>query len=124
MTRQKALILRLVRGTKEHPTADMVFEWAQAEMPGIVRATVYNNLNALVREGEIIRLHAADGADHFDGTVLPHAHLICNTCGCIHDADMPGDVISRFVTAHGVDPHTIHLSAQFVCDECREGVGA
>ncbi len=120
MTRQKALILRLVRDTKRHPTAEDVFEWAQHEMPGIARATVYNNLNALVRSGDVVRLRTAEDADHFDGTLSPHAHLICDRCGHIHDANLPGDLLARFVSEHRVDPHSIELSARFTCDKCQK----
>ena len=35
MTKQRELILRLIRQSKEHLTADRIYELARQEMPGI-----------------------------------------------------------------------------------------
>ena len=56
MTRQRALILRLIRESGEHPTAEEIYRKAKEEMPGIALATVYNNLNHLAQEGEIRKI--------------------------------------------------------------------
>ena len=54
MTKQKALMLSIFRSELckgEHRTADELLAFARERMPGISRATVYNNLKALEEEG-------------------------------------------------------------------------
>ena len=54
MTRQKALIYDIINKSSDHLTAEEVCRQAIDKMPKIVLATVYNNLNALVKDGLII----------------------------------------------------------------------
>ena len=56
MTKQKQLILDIVNSACEHYTAEQIFALAQKEMPSIARATVYNNLNALLKDNLIRKI--------------------------------------------------------------------
>ena len=47
MTKQRAVILEVLRSDKCHHTAEEIFELARLKLPGISLATVYNNLRAL-----------------------------------------------------------------------------
>ncbi len=118
MTRQRALVLRLVNASCNHPTAEDIFLLACREMPGIVRATVYNNLNALVDSGDIIRLHSADGAVHYDRTSHPHAHLICDRCGEIRDVELPPRFLTYATRNWGVAPQLLEVSGHTLCEAC------
>ena len=55
LTRQRRLVLDLVRTEDEHPTAAEVFEQASKAMPGISFATVYNSLRYLKEAGNDAR---------------------------------------------------------------------
>ena len=52
MTRQRQLVYDVVHNSCEHLTAEQVFNLAREQMPTIVMATVYNNLNALKLESQ------------------------------------------------------------------------
>ncbi len=82
-TEQKRLILNIVRDSCDHPTAEMVYERARAKMPTISLGTVYRNLGALAKAGEILRIPSS--VDRFDKTTERHAHFICTECGCVTD---------------------------------------
>ena len=84
-SRQKSLILDIVKNTKVHPTADWVYQEARKKIPSIGIATVYRNLNALVELGECRRLTSGDGHDRFDGMTGLHYHMKCRGCGCLMD---------------------------------------
>ena len=56
MTKNGKLILEIVHGSSEHPTAEQIFMKAREKSPGIALATVYNNLNSLVSEKLIRRI--------------------------------------------------------------------
>lgn len=89
MTKQRAVILEVLRSDKCHHTAEELFMLAKEKLPTISRATVYNNLHSLEEE-EIIRKISGDGGpDRYDNSFIPHGHLICETCGGVYDIDVP-----------------------------------
>ena len=62
MTKYAEQILDLVLRSAEHPTAEQIFWQMKQKNPKIAQATVYNNLNALVADGKLIRLPQIAGA--------------------------------------------------------------
>lgn len=88
-SKQREAILAYLHSTKEHPTAEVVYNNLKKENAKISLGTVYRNLNLLAEEGEIVRLCCGDGADHFDATVTPHYHFVCEQCGRVIDLNMP-----------------------------------
>ena len=44
MTRQRQLIYNIIQRADDHPTAEMIYARAKAEMPSIAFGTVYRNL--------------------------------------------------------------------------------
>ena len=85
MTKNKALLLDLVREKPVHLTAEQIFLLAKHHLPHISMATVYNNLGSLSQEGLIRRVHIDGLADRYDRNVDPHEHFICDECGEITD---------------------------------------
>ncbi|MBQ7387279.1 MAG: transcriptional repressor [Clostridia bacterium] len=118
MTKQRALILEVVRSDKCHHTAEEIFELAKESMSGISRATVYNNLHALEREKLIRRITGEDGTDRYDSSYVPHGHLFCTVCRRVSDFDIPefADTLSAAV---GCEIDSYELKVRCVCDECR-----
>lgn len=88
-SKQREAILTYLRSTKEHPTAEKVYSELRMEYPKISLGTVYRNLNLLADCGEILRLNCGDGTDHFDATIAPHYHFICEGCSRVLDLEMP-----------------------------------
>ena len=86
-SRQRSLILDIVKNTRSHPTADWIYQQAKKELPTIGIATVYRNLNTLVEMGEVRRVSSGDGQDRFDGTVDEHIHMKCRCCGGLTDLE-------------------------------------
>ena len=84
-SRQRRLILDIVRSNPVHPTAEWVYEQARKEIPEIGIATVYRNLNVLVSLGEVEKIRGVDGVDRFDGDCSEHYHLKCSCCGRLYD---------------------------------------
>ena len=126
-SRQRNLILDIIKNTSSHPTAEWVYQEAKKVMPGIGIATVYRNLNALVEMGECRRLATGDGQDRFDGTVTAHFHMKCACCGGLTDLvaeeeeklNQLQEMIKN--TFCGVNPDA-ELSAVLlsgICENCR-----
>lgn len=127
-SRQRNLILDIVKNTRSHPTAEWVYQEAKKELPSIGIATVYRNLNTLAEMGEVRRLSSGDGQDRFDGTIDEHFHMKCSCCGGLVDLEPEGeDKLLRLKevicdTFAGVDGEA-ELSAVLlkgICADCRE----
>jgi len=88
-SRQRDLLLEILRSTTCHPDADWVFARMREKMPNVSLGTVYRNLSQLAAENVILKLDVGQSADRFDGCKDPHYHLACNACGAVVDMPMP-----------------------------------
>jgi Fe2+/Zn2+ uptake regulation proteins len=82
---QREQIYRLVAGTKEHPTAEMVYTRLKPAIPHLSLGTVYRNLHRMAEDGRLMEL--AGPVVRFDANTEPHAHFSCCRCGAFSDAD-------------------------------------
>jgi Fur family peroxide stress response transcriptional regulator len=82
---QRENIIKVLKSTKSHPTADWIYDKVREEIPNISLGTVYRNLSRLSSEGEVQKISLGVGGDHFDGDISSHAHFVCNKCGKIAD---------------------------------------
>ncbi|MBS5151008.1 MAG: transcriptional repressor [Butyricicoccus pullicaecorum] len=122
-TKQRQLIIRAVRESNRHPTADEIFQTIRCKLPSISLATVYRNLNLLAERGEIRKLSMPAMPDRFDWKLEPHDHLMCNSCNQVFDFYLSTDLKSQIsqscgdaqidgyvLVAHGICPHCRSLS--------------
>jgi hypothetical protein len=56
MTRQRQVILEVLRNVNTHPRADEVYEMVRKRLPRISLGTIYRNLEILFESGEIHKL--------------------------------------------------------------------
>src|ERR1700720_2570936 len=92
LTRQRQVVLDVVRSGDTHPTAAEVFESARRKMPGISFATVYNSLRFLKQQGLVREVAFGNGASRYDRETERHDHAMCSACGKLVDFDLPGTV--------------------------------
>ena len=85
-SKQRELILNVLKERKDHPTAEMIYKDIIKIMPTIGIATVYRNLAALYESGQILKIETKQGeSDRFDGNLMPHLHFQCLECNEIQD---------------------------------------
>ncbi|MCI9263749.1 MAG: transcriptional repressor [Oscillospiraceae bacterium] len=84
-SRQRELIYEAVMGSKEHPTAEMVYQWLKPVCPNLSLGTVYRNLNLLAEEGVLVRMSFT--VERYDGDTCPHSHFRCKSCGRVFDVE-------------------------------------
>ena len=118
MTRQRAVILEVIRSDMCHHTAEEIFALSKERLPGISRATVYNNLKALEEEKIIRHINGEDGSARYDSSYIPHGHLFCTECGRIFDFDIPNfsETLNSFSNAV-IDSY--ELRAKGICHSCK-----
>lgn len=95
-SRQREALLRALRATTTHPSADAIYKEVRKEIPNISPATVYRNLAKLAADGSILKIDIGDGIDHYDGNTVLHSHFACEKCGRIDDV-CEGDFIAESV---------------------------
>jgi len=89
VTPQRRVVAEVLVGEHVHLTAEAVHERAQALLPEISLATVYNTLNELVAMGEVLEIAAGGGPKRYDANVTPaHHHLVCEACGALRDVPL------------------------------------
>jgi len=120
-SRQREAILKVLRSTTSHPTADWIHEQVRKEIPNISLGTVYRNLKLLKEEGEILDLDMAGGFNRFDGNSESHYHFRCEECGRVFDTNEPvdKDIEERVARKTGfkVSHHRLEFRGQ--CNDCQ-----
>lgn len=117
LTKYGEQILTIVMRKGEHPTAEQVFMEMKVNNPKIAQGTVYNNLNALVDEGRIIRISEPGFPDRFDNTTR-HDHMVCIKCGRLADVKLP-DFTEEIERNSGKKIISYDLRIRYICPECR-----
>jgi len=88
-TKQRESILRLLRSSRSHPTADQVYEEVRKEVPNISKGTVYRNLKVLKEMGLISEISLNGSLSRFEAKRESHYHFRCERCGRVFDLDEP-----------------------------------
>ncbi len=120
-SRQRELIHQTIQQSKEHLTAEQVYERLKPENNTLSLGTVYRNLNLLAEQGSILRIPVPGGADRFDRKNDGHQHMICRSCGGVQDWRLPKmeelDQYLREKTGFAVDRHD--FLAWGICKNCQ-----
>jgi Fur family peroxide stress response transcriptional regulator len=127
-SRQRKVIAEIVKESRNHPTAEEVYDEACREIPTIGLATVYRNLNFLADQGEIIKIRQPGGIERFDGRTEEHYHMVCPECGALTDIYAGKESIERVIEeigqAFGINAGAFCLTDAFLeglCIKCRYG---
>jgi len=120
-SKQKDSILRVVKETNSHPTAEWIYEQVRREIPNISLGTVYRDLNLLKQEGEISELDLGGTLRRFDGNIQNHYHFRCEQCGRVFDMDEPviGEIDKRIIQKTGFKVSHHVLEFRGLCKTCQ-----
>ena len=120
ITPQRVAVFEALHRSKDHPTAESVYQTVALGMPYISLRTVYQTLNDLTEMGEIKRLDMGSDAARFDPNVDEHHHLVCEECGLITDAYL--DVAGLDLGAlDGFEPTRTKVVVMGRCERCAAG---
>jgi Fe2+ or Zn2+ uptake regulation protein len=121
LTRQREVVLKVIRESPEHLTANDVFAAAKKRLPSISFATVYNSLRYLKEAGHIAEIQFGNGASRFDRMTSRHDHAICTGCGKLVDIEMdvPADIVKRAARYSKFKPESIEFTLRGKCPDCK-----
>jgi Fur family peroxide stress response transcriptional regulator len=90
-TKQREAILKVLRNTRSHPTADQIYDKVRKDIPNISKGTVYRNLQVLGEDGAISVLNINGTQSRYEVKQESHYHFRCEKCGWVFDLDEPID---------------------------------
>jgi Fur family transcriptional regulator, peroxide stress response regulator len=122
LTKQREVVLQVIRDEKEHLTANEVFDKAKQLLPSISFATVYNSLRYLKEAGHIAEINFGSGASRFDSMTSRHDHAICTKCGKLVDMEieLPAEIIRFAAEFSKFQPESLELTLRGICPDCNK----
>ncbi len=124
MTNQREMILRELNKSKEHLSADELYERVRKRMPRISLATVYRNLEILSEAGIIRKLEISGRQKRFDSEVVEHDHIYCVQCHRIENIQIDKREM-KVPTQEAVKGYTItgcRLEVTGLCPKCQQKI--
>jgi len=120
LTRQREVVLCVIRESEGHLTANEVFAAAKAKLPTISFATVYNSLRYLKDAGHISEVSFGNGASRFDAMTHRHDHALCTDCGALVDIEMelPRELVKRAAEYSRFKPESLEFTLRGKCPDC------
>jgi Fur family peroxide stress response transcriptional regulator len=121
ITPQRIAVYKALLETKEHPSAEMVFQKVKETFPSISLDTVNRTLLTLNQIGVAFIVEGSGDAKRFDGNLDNHLHFKCIKCKRIIDfhyksldnIHVPKNISRKFT----VLKKTIYFEG--ICDLCR-----
>ncbi len=121
MTNQREMILRELKKSRKHLTADELYERVKKFMPRISLATVYRNLEILSGANIIRKLEISGRQKRFDSELEEHDHIYCVQCHRIENLDVGENQIN--LAAVNTKGYTItgrRLEVTGLCPRCQK----
>ena len=103
LSRQRRYILEILWQQQEHLSAREIYDRLNLQGKEIGHTSVYQNLEALSKEGIIECIERADGR-LYGNISEPHSHLNCLDTGQIMDVyvELPQELLERIETQTGI----------------------
>lgn len=124
-TVQRDAILKALRCSAGHPSADEIYAVLKRDLPQISLATVYRNLEQMVANGILKKISFKGKQTRFDIDMTLHFHVICPICGKISDIDNSeifriSELIDEKISRLGLDGYGLDFLRY--CDNCRKKI--
>ena len=124
-SRQREEIIKVIKESYNHPTAEDIYMIVKAKDPAVSRSTVYRNLGLLVDNKIINKISMQVGADRYDYVRELHNHAICIKCGKIYDfkynfeyEKLKGIILNQ--TGIEISESGIHIEG--ICNSCKNKI--
>lgn len=122
LTPQRIAVYEYLLGTKEHPSAESIYNALIDRFPTMSLATVYKSLKTLCEVDLIKELNLGEGNFRYDALMKDHAHFQCTCCARVIDLE--------HISAHSLEA-AIEESEEFdvsssklyfygLCKTCKE----
>ncbi len=122
ITPQRCAVYKELIQSKNHPTADEMFQIVRRKFPNISYDTVNRTLLTFAEIGLVDVVKTKKGARHFDAAMENHHHFHCVNCGKIIDfyneeydnLEIPNQIEDDFTV------FTKRVILNGLCKQCRK----
>ncbi len=120
VTYQRLAIYQALYYTKEHPSAEVIYQQVKKRFPMISLGTVYKTLEKFYEVGLIQKVSPVTEVARYDAKMGPHHHLVCLACQSIQDAEMLiGEPQVTLPENHGFQVVRQQVVLQGYCPACK-----
>lgn len=119
VTYQRLAIYQALYHTKEHPSAEAIYQQVRKRFPMISLGTVYKTLERFYGVGLIQKVSPMTDVARYDAVVNPHHHAVCLGCQSIQDI-MSTNLDQNISLPEGESFHVLRKQVLFhgYCPEC------
>ena len=124
-TPQRIAICRFALQSRDHPTAQRIYDEVKKVHPTVSLATVYKTLQILAQHNLVQELDLPESQARFDSYVEPHVNLVCVRCGNIQDFDDDAaqELVERVAAKAEFTRTGQRLDVYGMCKTCRNKIG-
>jgi Fur family peroxide stress response transcriptional regulator len=118
-SQQRDMIYNYLVSTKEHPSAEMIYEALKKDAPNLSLGTVYRNLKLLEELGLVKKVTSLNNVERYDAWCEDHVHFICNECGAVLDLpEFDDSIIKKSIKKNNISIKWMNLILGGTCDKC------
>ena len=120
-SRKRQAIYELLLSTKEHPSAEWIYNNLKSDYPDLSLGTVYRNLKLLEKNGTVRSVAVVDGRERYDALMSPHSHFVCSKCGRVIDVFLDSLLPTLTEELHidgAKEINSFTLLYYGICDQC------
>ena len=120
-TTQRIAICRFVLHSREHPSAQRIYDEVKKVHPTVSLATVYKTLQILREQDLIQELDLPESKARFDSFMGPHINIVCLQCGNIQDFsdNIAREMVERVTTKADFTRTGQRIDIYGICKTCR-----
>ena len=119
---QRDMIYNYLISTKEHPSAEMIYEDLKKIEPTLSLGTVYRNLKLLEELGMVKKVTSVNNVERYDAMTSDHIHFVCDKCGVVMDLpDFDQQLLKeKFGNSSYGNIEWVNVILGGTCAKCRE----
>ena len=119
-TPQRIAVCRYALQSRDHPSAQKIYDEVRKVHPTVSLATVYKTLRILTEHGLVQELDFPGSQARFDSCMEPHINLVCLRCGSIEDMEDPAarEMVAKFAAKKEFTRTGQRLDIYGICKKC------
>lgn len=122
LTRQRLLVLEILKEVPGHPDAGAIFQEARKRDDRISLATVYRSLALLKEAGLVEENHLGEDHGHFEAIQdSHHYHFTCINCGKVIEFETTWipEVVQELSERESLQVTETHFHLRGYCPDCQ-----
>jgi len=119
VTYQRLAIYQALYFTKEHPSAEVIYQHVKKRFPMISLGTVYKTLEKFYEVGLIQKVSPITEVARYDAITGAHHHMVCLECQSIQDAGMVDGPKVSIPDQNGFEVLRQQVVLQGYCPACK-----